>query len=384
MTARRRSGHHLASELAAISLASILSIAASGTAHAQPAKPPSTNAQDTATAEARARFDEGIKHAEAGDHEAARLKFNQAWALVKSPAILYNLARAEHLSGHPVEAIEHYRQFSKLPPDPKVTDVQRQRAAESITELSKKVGQIAVEAPPTARISVDGRAIEPGNTDPIAVTPGKHVVEAITNGRVKSVTVDCPAGAVTTARLIEGETSQPPGAAPLGAASAGAEKAGRAEKPSDAGTGGGWSDGTAPPSEDKGPRFWTGGRITGLGVFGAGLAALGAGIVFHVGAESSKKAAEDIRSGLSGTSACNDPGNDAQCTALQKNVDDQTQRESLRAGFFIGGGALVVGGAVLFLVSSPKSTSSEPAQAGVRVLPYTTGRDTGLALLGRF
>ena len=371
MIARRRSVRHLACELAGgVLLASILSTASPGAARAQP----STTAQDTATAEARARFDEGIKHAEAGDHEAARLKFNQAWALVKSPAILYNLARAEQLSGHPVEALEHYRQFSKLPPDPKVTDVQRQRAAESITELSKKVGQIAVVAAPGARISVDGRAIDPGNTDPVAVTPGRHVVEAIADGKVKSVTVDCPAGTITKAKLLETEGVQ--GTAAAEPRPSPTDKEATADGRSNAS-----ETDRLPPPADEGRPFWTGGRIAGLGVFGAGLAALGAGLVFHLGAESSKDAAANVRSGLPNTSACSGASDDARCTALQKNVDDQTQREGLRTGFFVGGGVLVVGGAVLFLVSSPKS---EPARTGVRILPYTSGRDTGVALLGRF
>ncbi len=370
MTPRRPSIRGLAGCVA------VAMLLASSTTHAQPAKPQaSTSAQDTATAEARARFEEGIKHAEAGDHEAARLKFNQAWALVKSPAILYNLARAEQLSGHHVEALDHYRQFAKLPPDPKVTDVQRQRAAESITELSKKVGQIAVEAPAGARISVDGRPVDPGNTDPIPVTPGKHVVEAIAGGKVKTVDVECPAGTITKAKLVDdaqqaGSATATPGPAPEANASRVDDAA------------------TAPPAAtDAGSSFWTGGRIAGLGVFAGGLAALGVGVVFQLGAADSKAEADKIRTALPSSSACTDQANDANdaneelCGALEKNVDEQRQRETLRTAFFIGGGALVVGGAVLFLVSPPKS---EAPRTGMRVLPFMSGRDAGVAVLGRF
>lgn len=371
MTARRPFVRGLAGASAVAMFLACSSIAAP--AAAQPAKPAaSSNAHDAAMAEARARFEEGIKQAEAGDHDAARLKFNQAWALLKSPAILYNLARAEQLSGHPVEALEHYRQFAKLPPDPKVTDAQRQRAAEGITELSKKVGQIEIEAPATARVTVDGRTIEPGNTDPVPVTPGKHVVEAIADGKVKSVTVECSAGTIAKAKLSDSE----PG---TGVAASPQPPPATASKESSSAPG---SSGTASPADER-PGFWTGGRIAGVGVFVGGLAALGAGLVFNSMAASSEEEANEIRNGLPEPreSACNDDANGAQCAQLKKNVDDQNLRQDLRTGFFIGGGVLVVGGAVLFLLSSPKS---ETTQTGARVVPFATARDAGLAVVGRF
>ncbi|MDF2692485.1 MAG: hypothetical protein K0S65_868, partial [Labilithrix sp.] len=344
------------------SLAVLLASAAvTGTAHAQPAKPTAA-AQDSATAEARARFDEGIKLAEAGDHESARLKFNQAWALLKIPAILYNLARSEQLSNHPVEALEHYRQFAKTPPDPKITDAQRQRVAENIVELSKKVGQIEIEAPPGARISVDGRGIDPGNTDPVPVTPGKHVVEAIADGKVKNVTVECTAGTITKAKLIED-------------ASAAKVAARTAESPTNAET--------TPPPKEEAPSFWTGGRIAGLGVFVGGLAALGVGVAFHMAAGKAEDDANDIRAQLPEpkTSACLDQANESLCSNLTKKVDDQNMSGDLRTGFLIGGGALLVGGAVLFLVSSPSGSST---RGGARLVPIANGRETGLAVVGRF
>jgi len=343
---------------------------------AQPAKPPpSASAQDIATAEARARFEEGIKHAEAGDHEAARLKFNQAWALVKSPAILYNLARAEQLSGHPVEALEHWRQFAKLPPDPKVTDAQRQRAAENITELSRKVGQIQVEAPPGARVSVDGHAIDPGRTDPVAVAPGKHTVEAIVDGKVRSVTVDCPAGAITSAKLTE--NSSPGGAAP--------EPSPSPAGPSDTSRSDAAVSGEAQPSPDGDRSFWTTGRAAGAGIVGGGLAVLGVGLVFHIVAGSSADESARLREGLPPPreSACNVPGNEVPCAQLEAQVKDQLLQEDVRTGLFIGGGALVLGGAALFLLSSPKK-EGEAMRGGARVVPIATGREAGVGLVGRF
>ena len=372
MTARRTSARELAGAVAgAIVLVSVVTTAPS---YAQSAKPaPSTSAQDSATAEARARFDEGIKLAEAGEHESARLKFSQAWALLKSPAILFNLARSEQLSNHPVEALEHYRQFAKTPPDPKITDVQRQRAAENIAELAKKVGQIEVEAPAGARITVDGRAIDAGTTDPVPVTPGKHVVEAIFDGKVKSVTVECTVGTITKARLIESTGASPAPPPPPRNTSTESNK-GSASK--------GESTTTSPPAEEQ-HGFWTPGRIAGLGVFGGGLIGLGAGVGFHMAAGQSEKNVNALRDSLPEprSSACSVPGNEITCAKLRTEIDNQNMRNDVRTGLFIGGGVLVVGGAVLFLVSSPKS---EPTRGGPRVIPFASSRDAGIAVIGSF
>src|SRR5687767_4703889 len=83
--------------------------------------------QDAALVEAQARFKEGLDLADANNNEAARLKFQQAWSVYKSPAVLYNLARSEQLTGHDVEAFEHFREFLKAPPDPKVTEAHKKK-----------------------------------------------------------------------------------------------------------------------------------------------------------------------------------------------------------------------------------------------------------------
>jgi tetratricopeptide (TPR) repeat protein len=84
--------------------------------------------QDAALTEAQARFKEGLDLADANNHEASRLKFQQAWSVYKSPAVLYNLARSEQLTGHDIEAFEHFREFLKMPPDPKVTEAHKRKA----------------------------------------------------------------------------------------------------------------------------------------------------------------------------------------------------------------------------------------------------------------
>jgi hypothetical protein len=334
-------------------LATMLTAIAAAPAAAQPAKPSTPAKPISPEDEARARFNEGVALADAGDHEAARLKFSQAWALFKSPIVLYNLALAEQLSGHPVEAMEHYRLFGKMR-DPKITEVQRQRAAESIVDLSKKVAQIEIEAPPGARVSVDGKPVEVGE-DPIPVTPGKHVVEAIVDGKIRGVIIECGAGNMMRAKLLD-EPPPPPSLTPAPATS---------DRPKDAS-----------------PGFWTTGRIVGAGIAGVGVVAVGLGLAFHLGAASSADEVASIRAQFPAESRdthCSSTPSDPRCGQLRSAVDDQRSQEDLRSGFLVAGGAALVGGAVLFFVSSPRES-----RRGMAVLPTGSNRGAGVALAGRF
>ena len=84
--------------------------------------------------------EEGLELADAGKHEPARLKFQQAWAVFKAPAVLYNLARTEQLTGHDLVALEHFKLFLKVgASDSKITDAMRDKAKQNVTELSRKM-----------------------------------------------------------------------------------------------------------------------------------------------------------------------------------------------------------------------------------------------------
>src|SRR5580698_10479557 len=68
---------------------------------------------DRANREAEARFKEGLARVKSKDYEAARLSFEQAYAVLHRPLILWNLALAEEKTARPLDALAHFRQVAR-------------------------------------------------------------------------------------------------------------------------------------------------------------------------------------------------------------------------------------------------------------------------------
>jgi|GEM_PF-3065215 len=152
---------------------------------------------------ARKLFSEGLALVDASNQEGARLKFLEAWQLVKAPSVLFNLARAEQLTGHLTDAFEHYRLFQTLSvSDPKISASLRTRAQEYLAEVTAKIGQLRVEAPADSSVTLDGAPLaEQPRSEPRAVVAGKHVVTAALGSKRATVEVECAPGVVTNAVL---------------------------------------------------------------------------------------------------------------------------------------------------------------------------------------
>jgi len=91
--------------LLSVILTALLGLALVRSAQAQEAP----SASETALA--REQFRAGMAHAEAGRWPDAYASFSRAYALVRRPLVLLNLASAEEQTGRLVESAEHYRQF---------------------------------------------------------------------------------------------------------------------------------------------------------------------------------------------------------------------------------------------------------------------------------
>jgi hypothetical protein len=144
---------------------------------------------------AQTRFEEGLSLADKGEHEEARVKFVQAYAVLKSSKVLYNLAIAEKKTNHPVECIKHFRVFLK---DPTITPDLRARAEQIIAELSKGTSRVEITATPGADVRIDGETVGRAPFDEaVDVSVGHHTVSASLDANNKSGEVDCTAGQTT-------------------------------------------------------------------------------------------------------------------------------------------------------------------------------------------
>jgi len=325
---------------------------------ASAATPRDARADDAAVAEAQQRFQEGLALADESKHEPARLKFQQAWAVFKAPAVLYNLARSEQLTGHDLEALEHFRLFVKISAtDAKITDAMRDKARSNVEELSKKVGQIEIEVPSSARVTVDGKPVETpppgaGPRDPIPVAPGRHTVEATFEGKLKSVSVECGAGATVRAKIEFEATS---------------------------GAGAGEPPGVAEPAS---PARWI--VPAALGV--AGLVGVGVGIGMAASSQSAKDDSEALRRANSGICA---ERTAALCTQYEDKRSDAESASTISYVGYIAGGALLAGAVATYFLW-PKSTERGPGGAGgssgatSRVTPLVGAGVMGAGFEGRF
>ena len=165
-------------------------------------------ADTPAETEATARFEEGNKLWQLGKHEEARIKFVQAYSVLKAAGVVHNLALAEMTVGHTEEAYRLFRDFLKLPQ----TDMNRSlQARKYFADLGKKVSLITVseKTPKGTKIIVDG--VEAGDAplaDPIVVKPGKHDVVLKYGADEKKEPESCPVGGTVTVELLpKGETN---------------------------------------------------------------------------------------------------------------------------------------------------------------------------------
>lgn len=305
------------------------------------ASPRAAHADDAAVKEAQARFDEGVALADAGKNEEARLKFTQAVAVLKAPSVLFNLARVEQLTGHELEALDHYKQFLRAAQnDPKVTDALREKTRGYIADLSKKAGQIDLDAPPETRVSVDGKPVDDRNpADPLHVTPGRHTLEGSYQGRVKSVVVECPAGLVTKAKLdFDGPVTDPP---PGGEAT----------------------------------KTWSTGKVVTVGALAAG--AVAGAVLFIVFRSQAQGNVDEAKSALNG-SGCVGVSSPA-CDQAASLKEDRDSNQTISNVALVGGVALAAGAlGAMFLW--PNQTKERAAKATPLVGPGFAGMSVG----GRF
>jgi hypothetical protein len=315
---------------------------------------------DAAQKDAQARFEEGLARVRTKDLEGALASFQQAAAILRKPAIVWNLALVEEKTNRSVEALAHFKEYLRIAPS---GDPDRPRAQKHIDGLNGATGHIGVSAPTGATISVDkGPQLGPTPlVDPIDVAPGHHEVEARLGSVVKTVAIDAVAGQSMQADFG--------GMNPPGATSPQAETAAPAAEPAPV---------PPPDTAQARPTLFTPRVITAGSIAGAALVSLGVGVYFAMASNSDASSVAGFQNSNPSTTCAKDP-TVSPCPAWKSAVDAQNRDTTLSTVFYVTSGVLAVGAVATYLLW-PRDSKA----VSMWILPTASPGGVGLGAVGRF
>jgi hypothetical protein len=188
-----------------------LAIVTASPARAQPAPTPEEVQQ------AQVRWNEGKAYFDAGNFEAARVAFKQAYTVFPHAAFLQNLGEAELRTGRNVEAARHFTAFLRA--SSSGSPAQRELARKSLAKAAERLASIVVTTNvDDAEIRVDEEVVGRSPLGSLAwyVEPGRHLVTARKEGYLDGTErVDVGIGPprsvfVRVQRVIGGTSEAPP------------------------------------------------------------------------------------------------------------------------------------------------------------------------------
>jgi len=170
---------------AAFAVLTALSSAGLGLARADQTAPPPAAAKtppDAATkADARQRFDQGVRLFEKGENAAALAEFKRAYDLIPNVLVLYNIGLVYAAMDRPVDAVDALDKV--LDGAAGLAPAQAQKARQVRADQAARIGEVMVVTDKPAVIEVDG--VEVGRTPlarPLRFASGAHVLSALAPG----------------------------------------------------------------------------------------------------------------------------------------------------------------------------------------------------------
>jgi len=301
-------------------------------------------------------FEEGRKLRDERLFDSAAKAFERSLAAEESIGVHFNLGYCYDQLSRPYDALAAYRRAATLArerSDPRLGD-----ANSAIQKLLESHDHVVLATPADVK-RARGLEVE---VDRHAVPEGRLNGEVFSPGSVHTVTVSAEGHQRVRATLKNGERFT----VVLGA-------------PSPSG---------AEPSAAS-PWGWQ--KWTGLGLVGAGVVTAGVGLVVALGYYSDQDQLKRELAAFCQTQQCLTPKPDERPTpeaqAFFTRAEDLDSAAVTRNAIVFGAaGALVVGGAILFLTAPSSSESETPPtrMARVRVLPHVGPRDSGLSVVGTF
>jgi hypothetical protein len=328
---------------------------------------PAVQAQQAPTPEevhqAQTRWAEGKAAFDAGNYEAARVAFKQAYTIFQHPAFLQNLGEAELRTGRMVEAARHLTLFLRA--SSTGSPAQREYAKKSLKRASEKLGALLIDTNvDEAEVRVDGELI---GLTPLGglvwhVAPGSHVVTGHKEGYLDgSERVQVPAGPPTQLlvrlqRVIGLPANTPAEKPPVPAAPALAKATPPAEPTAP----------TAPAPSDAAHSGSVDARTVVL-VSGAlaTIVSAGLGVGFTLRARDDSAARDRTlnklaNAGVDVTRYCNNPSADASetCGVLNEQGSRLYTDRVMQFVGFIGAGVLGAATIATIFVWQPSSTQT--------------------------
>jgi tetratricopeptide (TPR) repeat protein len=179
-----------------------------GAASAQPNEAP---AGDAARSRARALLQEGAAFMDVRQYDRAVESFREAYRLVPSPKVLYNLGVAYLSVARYADALAALERFLAEATD--APEANRETARRHVADLRGKVATLVITSDrPLAELVLDGRSLgEVALDQALTIDAGPHDLRAVSNGRAVDQRLTAPAGGRVTVTLA---FEAPPPAAP--------------------------------------------------------------------------------------------------------------------------------------------------------------------------
>jgi tetratricopeptide (TPR) repeat protein len=306
---------------------------------------------DEKSAAADALFEEGVRLFAAGSRTEACEKFRESFKLDPQNGTL--LAKCHEDIGKTASAWSEYKEVAARAQRANQRE-REQLATEAVARLETKLRRLSIRVPKTApetlEIRRNGERVGSAQWGiPIPVDPGELQILASAKGHKdwkRTMTLD--AGPGTTEVDI----------GPLELAPADAN----ARSP------------RAPDAPPKAKADEGNGKLIGFIVGGAGIAAIGTGAVFQLVALSQdRKRRENEQLAAEANQAGNTAGADAYTAAAKNNRDEAKQGELVAIVTASAGGALLVTGAVVYLVAGKSKADTSTVRLAPVIGPGIAG-----------
>jgi hypothetical protein len=312
----------------------------SASVQAQPARSaPAARPPDSVNAVAALRWDEGVAAFDSGNFEAARLAFQQAYAVKQDPEVLRNLGVSEVLSGHHLDGARHLSEY--LAVASRASDSERRDLEAMLARAEERVGRVAIEVTPAgAQIFLDGARVgDAPLARPVHVEPGEHVIQVSQQGLgTDERRIQIAAGESQEIALV----LQAPAADAAG-------KALPAEQTPE------------PPPSNRRPSVFP--VVVGSTLVAAGIAA---GVGFSVAAGNDADEAERLRGDL-GSDDCSVTSGNGTCQALQDVAEREDTHRNIATASFITAGVAALATAAYWFWPRKRHAAQHTPELDVRV-----------------